>query len=531
MKAPFTFLFLLLLVTSQAQLAKLSFTGEQQYRHNLKRGFAVATPFSKSIRSYSVGDLVEDPSGGYVKFMVVKGQTGSSKDGAYVHFMKLDRKLNIKSEKEEYLIGEGSANALPIGVYNTKNALNIITAMPGKAQGTIDLKSWEFDIASLSLRKGNADLATVAINGSKEYDFNTLELKNGGFVMTMLEEGSKKQNSVLHCLWFDGALKLTSKQEQVLPYFSNKGQIMKTLTGANNEVYCLLSYPDEKDEEVLVNTVLVFANGKNQLVPLTYKEGALVNCAIGLSPTKGLLLGGLIWPGKKDYSTGLLLAKVNNDGKLEVIKEESFAASLLDQLSEADTKKGVKLEYYVRSVTERTNGVVDAVINYCSQGSGWTGYYSRTPVSSTTLYDAVIFSFDNDRLAATLPIKRNIDQYTQYGGYRVMPNTFGIPQVFTQGDALYLMYFDNPGNTIGTNDGKKPKRVDFSKGTLMLARIDKNYKPTQQELIQFDKDGDFRSFYELRTNQIRDKQFTLITNKYAVFSKNVKTASILVDIN
>ncbi|HYO22755.1 MAG TPA: hypothetical protein VER36_10140, partial [Flavisolibacter sp.] len=482
------------------------------------------------IRSYSVGDLVEDPSGGYVKFMVVKGQTGSSKDGAYVHFMKLDRKLNIKSEKEEYLIGEGSANALPIGVYNTKDALNIITAMPGKATGTIDLKSWEFDIPSLSLRKGNGDLTSVDINGSKEYDFNTLQLKNGGFVMTMLEEGSKKQNSVLHCLWFDGTLKLTNKQTQALPYFSNKGQIIKTLTGADNEVYCLLSYPDEKDEEVLVNSLLVFANGKNQLVPLNYKDGTLVNCAIGLSKN-GLLLSGLIWPGKKDYSTGLLLAKVSNDGKLEAIREESFATSLLDQLSEADTKKGVKLEYYVRSVSERTNGVVDVVMNYCSQGGGWTGFYSRTPVRSTTLYDAVIFSFENGRLASTLSLKRNIEQNTQYGGYVVMPNTFGIPEVFTQGDALYLMYFDNPGNLIGSNDGKKPKWVDFSKGTLMLARIDKNFKPTQQELIQFDKDGEFRSFYELRTNQLRDKQFILSTNKYAVFSKNVKTASILVDIN
>jgi len=66
---------------------------------------------------------------------------------------------------------------------------------------------------------------------------------------------------------------------------------------------------------------------------------------------------------------------------------------------------------------------------------------------------------------------------------------------------------------------------------LTLARIDKNYKATQQELIQFEKGGEFRSFYELRTRQINDKQFILSTNQYAVFSKNVKTSSILVDIN
>ena len=497
----------------------------------MKRGFAIVTPFSKAIRSYGLGDLIDAPDGGYIRFIVAKGQTGGSKDGAYIHFEKMDRKLNIKSEREEFLIGEGSANVLPIGAYETKDVLNIITALPGKGTGMVDFRCWQFDLASLSLRKANMDLTSVEINESNQYDFNTISLANGGFVITMLEEGNKKQNPKFHCLWFDQNQKLTKQLSQTLPYLGNKGQISKTLVGKNNEVYGLLSYPDPKNDEVVVNTLMKFADDKADLVPLNYKEGSLVNCAISLSPTKGLLIGGLLWPGKKEYCTGLVLAGLGNDGKLNVISEESFSPSLLDLLSEADKKKGLKLEYYVRSVSERSNGVVDVIINYCSQSGGWTGYYSRTPFNSTTIYDAVIFSFDNSRLVSTLPIKRNIEHNTQYGGYVVTPNSFSIPQVFTRGDNLYLMYFDNPGNTIGATDGKKPKWVDFTKGSLVLARIDKSFKPTRQELIQFDKDGDFRLFNELKAIKINDDQFILRSDKYAVFSKNVKTASILVDIN
>src|SRR5215203_4155183 len=529
MKTVFVVLFVFTTLASSAQLAKLSPTGQQEYRINLKRGFAFVTPFSKSIRSYSVADMIENPAGGYIKFNVIKGESGDSKNGAYIHFIKLDRRLNITSEKEEFLIAEGSANAIPVGVYSTEDALNIITALPGKTTGTIDLRYWQFDLASLTLRQGNTGLTSLPINPSNEYDLNTIKLDDEkGFIMTVMEEGSKKQNAVLHCLWFDKDLKLTNKQTTALPYLSNKGQLIKTLVAANG-VYCLLGYPDDKDDDVAVNSVMMFTNGKSRLVPLTDKEGALVNCAIALSATKGLLLGGMVWAGKKEYCSGLVTATISNEGKLENVHEENFPSPLLDLLSEADTKKGVKRDYYVRSISERTNGVVDVVINHCSQNSGWAGQYSRTPFTSANIYDVVVFSFDKDRLVSTIPIKRNIEQYSERGMYVITPQTFGVREVFTVGDDLYIMYFDNPGNTIGTN--KKPKWVDFSKGRLTLARIDKNYKATQQELIQFEKGGEFRSFYELRTRQINDKQFILSTNQYAVFSKNVKTSSILVDIN
>ena len=157
--------------------------------------------------------------------------------------------------------------------------------------------------------------------------------------------------------------------------------------------------------------------------------------------------------------------------------------------------------------------------------SGGSNYSSETSIS-----DAVIFSFDKGKLVSTLPVKRNMRHNMQYSSYRIRVQNFSIPRVFTRGEDLYLIYFDNPDNSIGTMDGKKPKWCDFTKGSLVLAKIDKNLKPTRQQLIQFDDDGDFKLFYELSINDVDQSRYILTSRHYKVFSKNVKTASILVDI-
>lgn len=532
MKAFLFFLALSAAIAANSQLAKLTTTGEQEYRLNIKRGGMVVTPFTKAIRSTVLGDIIEDSAGGYLQFKVIKGGSGSTKKGAYVHFMKLDRKLNIKSENETHLIAEGSENMQPVSAYRNGNFLYLITAGPDTEMSNFILTYWQFDISTLSLLKKNVSLVTLPFNKNKEYDFRTFFLKNDkGFVMTLLEEAGKKENSVLHCLSFSENLAPGYKRSITLPFAADKGTIAETIVDNEETVYCLLTYPHEKNENIILNSLLVSTKEKNVVLDLKHGEGNLINGAIGLSAKNGLLFSGLIWPGKKDYCYGLVLGKVTPEGKMEITKEESFAASLLDVLEKSD-KQGLKTDYYIRSITQRDNGVTDVVLNYVFKQGGWSSagaLQSHSYSSSVEISDAVILSYDKNQLVSTIPIKRNLEENTTRGSYGVNRQKFSIPRVFTKSNDLYVMYFDNPSNTIGANDGKKPKWTDFSRGSLVLAKIDEKYKPLQQELILFDKDGDFRSFYELSVKDINEKRYILRTDKYG-YTRNVKTVSILLEM-
>src|SRR6476661_3615366 len=118
-KKLFLFLFLFCITNSYAQLAKLTPTGEQQYRVNLSKSVVVLTPFSKAIRSTHLSNIIPDGAGGYLKFLVLKGNHGETKAGPYVHFMKLDRKLTIKSETEVSLTSPGSENMEPVSSFES----------------------------------------------------------------------------------------------------------------------------------------------------------------------------------------------------------------------------------------------------------------------------------------------------------------------------------------------------------------------------------------------------------------------------
>jgi hypothetical protein len=530
-----SFLFVSYILSSQAQLAKLTSTGEQQYRLNVDRGgVAFVTPFSKAIRSTNLGDIVPDKTGGYVKYFALKGEHGSTKQGTYVHFMRLDGKLNIKSESDVMLVAEGSENMQPISSFERDGFLSLITAGAATGQSSLSLTYWQFDLITLELTKKNVSLANFPFSSDRQYDFRSFDVSNGkGMVMTILEEGGKKDYSILHSLSFDGNLALVSKRSTTLPFTGQKGSLLQTLVNSNGTVFCMLGYPDEKNEDIAVNSLLVSSKEKSQVLSLTHGDDFLINCAIGLSTNGNALLSGLIWPGKKEYTTGLAINTVSDAGKLQVVQEEAFSPELLDKLEDADKKKGLKNDYYVRSVSERENGIMDVVINNCSLSDRWQGdafSSRRTYSSSTTIKDAVILSFAKGKLASTIPIRRNMEHTMTYGAHLVPAQRFSVPKVFTKGGDLYLMYFDNPSNTIGDPEAKKPKWCDFTKGSLVLAKIDKNFRPTQQELIQFEKGGDFRSFYELRVNDIDNSNYILTTDKYAIFTKNVKTASILVEV-
>jgi hypothetical protein len=130
---------------------------------------------------------------------------------------------------------------------------------------------------------------------------------------------------------------------------------------------------------------------------------------------------------------------------------------------------------------------------------------------------------------STLPLKRNLRHGNDYNGYYLSEQTFSIPAVFNRNDDLYLVYFDNPDNSLGTG-GQKPNWSDFSKGSLVLAKLDKNHKPRQQTLMQFEKSGDFRLFYDLRTYEIDEGKFVLLNDRPVLLSKNVKTAAVLVSV-
>jgi hypothetical protein len=417
MKLFSTLLFTTLTFSSFAQLAKLTYTGEEQYRLKLDRGGPViGTPFTKAIKSYSLTDLISDNSGGYLKFMTLKGASGSTKQGAYVHFMKLDQKLNIKSESDVHLLAEGSEHMQPVSSYESQGSLNLITAGPDKDMSNFSLTYWQFDLSNLTLLKKNINLVSLPFDKNKQYDFRSYKSKNGkGFVMTIMEEGGKKESPVMHFLSFNEDLSLAYKRSSVLPFVGNKGWIVETLVNNTGTVFCLLGHPDEKNEEITVNSLLVSSSDKNRMISLPYKDGALINCAIGLSSTGDVLLSGLMWPGKKEYTSGFVVEKLTGEGKLELLQEETFAPSLLDVLENSD-KKGLKKEYYIRSVTERTNGVVDVVINYCLNEDVRYGVGSSSTFGGrTAISDAVIFSFDKGKLASTIPIKRNLENNTQRG--------------------------------------------------------------------------------------------------------------------
>lgn len=532
-KKLFLFLFLFCITNSYAQLAKLTPTGEQQYRVNLSKSVVVLTPFSKAIRSTHLSNIIPDGAGGYLKFLVLKGNHGETKAGPYVHFMKLDRKLTIKSETKVSLTSPGSENMEPVSSFESDGRLNLLTAGADN-ENHMRLTYWQFDLATLTLQKENVMLASLPFDTDKTYEFRSYKVTSGnGFVMTILEEGGRKENSVLHCLTFSESLSLKTKRSTTLPYLGKKGKMIQTLVSNSGTVYCMLGYPDEKKEEIAVNSLLISAGDKSQVLPLTYKDGILINCSIGLSPGNNVLLSGLYWPGKKEYTSALVIQKVAENGKLELMQEEAFSSSLLNLLENAD-KKGLKKEYYVRSISERDNDIVDVVINNCSQAGGWSGSMftgGTTYNSAVTISDAVILSFEKGKLAATIPIKRNMEQNSGGLSYNVDAQGFSIPEVVARGNDLYLFYFDNPSNSIGSTDGKKPKWCDFTKGSLVMARIDKNFKPVQQELIQFERGGDFRLFYELTVNKISDNKYILSNDQHGIFTKNVKTASILVEVN
>ena len=177
--------FLLGAGSSFCQLAKVTLTDEQKYAHNIKRDIVIVTPFSKNIRSVSVGDLIPDPSGGYIKFRIMKSNVGSTKAEPYAHFMKLDNKLNIVSRKETTL-PTSDPSYEPIGTFETPGMLNLLMSSIDKEGKTMRISYWQFNLANFELLKKDIPLVDFPFNKSKDYDFmicHTNDHKNFGLTI------------------------------------------------------------------------------------------------------------------------------------------------------------------------------------------------------------------------------------------------------------------------------------------------------------------------------------------------------------
>ena len=488
------------------------------------------TPFSKAVRSMSMIGMVADNQGGYVRFVFAQANVGVTRKGPYVHFMKLDGKLKIKSQSDTYLSLDDKTNIQPVAGFETGKYLTMVTASSDEGLNNLHLAYWQFDLENFTVVKKNVSLVSFPFNKNKDYEFRyyrTKDLKKFG--LTILEEGKKKEASILHCVSLNDDFSTNYKRSITLPFSGRDGNIVQTVITSNGNICTLLSYPARKKDDFLVSDILVASKDQEHLIPFLYKEEPVINCAIGLSGTGDLMAGGMTSPSKKGYITSFVLGKIRNGNKWEFLKEEVFTESLLTSLNKAD-KRGVRKDYHVRSISGRANGTVDVIVHYCLQERNFGGGTNTTVYDLGEISDALIFSYENEKLVSTIPIKRNLE-YNGRTGTKTNPQYLGISKVFTIENDLYLMYFDNPSNTIGINDGGKIKSVDFTKGTFKLARIDKNNKPTQQQLIQFERHGHFSLFYDLDIHTFNEKKYILSTDKYKFLSKNVRTESILLELN
>lgn len=520
-------------LSSRAQLAKLTYADEQKFRMNLSKSVVLVTPFSKNIRSVTLGDVVPYKVDSFVRFTVLKANAGSTKQGPYVHFMKLDKRLVIKSEAETFLLEDGSASLEPIAAFETGSTLNLITASADKNVANLQFAYWSFNLADFSLTKRAVPLANLAFGKDKQYDFRLQRTDDEKrFGLTVFEEGSRKEAPVLHCLAFNNDLSLDYKRSVTLPFVGKNGELVNTLMTNDGTVSVLINQPHPDRDEIKTSSLLLLTKSKEQIVPLTHKGEPLVRCAVGLNSAGQTVIGGLTWPSKKGNTTGLVVGKIAPASGLGVLMEEALEESLLKTLDNADGK-GLKAGYSVRSVSERENGTLDVVLNYCTFDMGSVtrfemGGSSTRSSAETVISDAVVLSYNAGKRTATIPIKRNLRYNTQYNIHVVNEQLFSIPQVFSQNNTLYLLYYDNPANAIGETE--KPKWADFKHGSLALAKIDAANKPSRQELILFGEDQNFDDFYRLMVNRVDAKRFMLTANKYKLFSKDVKTSSILLDV-
>ena len=528
-----TFLLLTLLFgagSACCQLAKVPLTDEQKYAHNIKRGVVILTPFSKNIRSVSVGDLIPDPSGGYIKFKILKANVGSTKSEPYAHFMKLDTRMNIVSQKETTLPTDDPSFE-PIGTFETPGMLNLLMSSIDKEGRTMRISYWQFNLSNFALLQKDVPLVDFPFDKSKDYDFricNSDDKKNFG--LTILEEGARKDPAILHTASFGNDLTRHFKVTTTLPYLSNKGNINSTEMTANGAIYSLLDYTDGKKDDFKVNTLLMATREKQQLIPLIYKGEHLINSAFFISAQNEVLVAGLNPPGRKDYCSALVFGKVSKEAQFVVEREETFSKDLLDKLANAD-ERGLKKDYYVRSISQRPNGLVDVVLNCCkpnlySPGTTTSGGTSH----QTEVGDLVILTYKNNVAVATHHLPRKLSQTEKGMVTRVNKQRFSTPQVFGINNDLYLLHLDNPSNFMGTG-GKKISETNFYDCGLMLSRLDEKGKITQQQLISFEKKTPFPYYLNFNVNKIDNQHYVLTAERYKIFSKNVTSAGALVRIN
>lgn len=511
-----------------AQLAKVTLSKEQKYEMNLKRGGpAVVTPLSKSFVTVFLDGVIED-SDGYIRYNIVKGRVGSTQKGPYINFMKLDRQMSIVSQKEVHLAPDGDGVLEPVAVLAHDGKLSLVTATAASA-GQVTFASWQFDLSGFQLVKKGVEIASFPFNAKKSYSFRMAKSEDRKALgLLVLEEGSKKEPAVVHYVGFNDAFQAAWKRSIPLPFAAEQGTIAKTDLAPDGTFYALLDYTARKEEHTM-SQVLVATKDRQQFIGLEHKGEPLVNCATSLSRSGDMLVAGLTIPSKKGYSQTLVLGRITPDKNLVTDKEEALTGTLTEGLDNSD-ERGIKKDYWVRSISERGAGTIDVVFNYCRQssnapvsGSSMDRYYE------TEVSDLMVLSYEKGKLVSRNLFKRNLRQVEQGMGHVVDRQSFSVPRVFSTGSDLYLLYLDNPNNTVG--EKKKLKLADFSQASLVLSRIDGTNKVTRQSLLDFERGSGFPTFFALEVDGISEKKYFLTSDQHRVFSKEVKTASAILELN
>jgi hypothetical protein len=526
MRKIFFLIFLIAAKFTYSQLARLTFFDKQKYTMNIKRSVVVGTPFSKAIRSVYLNNIVPDKDGGYLKYYIVKANSGSTSKGPYMHFMNLDKNLTIKSEKETYLFPQGENSIEPVIAFEQDKKLNLITASSDKDYKTLSLAYWQFSLVDFSIVKQNIGLTTFPFNKAKYYDFKfTRSADSKTFGLIVLEEGGKKDSVIAHSLFLTEGLNTTYNGSLALPFATGKGRINSVKITPDGSIFALFDYVEGKNDDYTINTMLIAAKKKQQLIAFEHKGEPLINCAFNLSPTGNVMVAGLIQPSKKGYTPGFVAGHLE-DVKFEIDKEEIFTKALLSQINDAG-ENGLEKEYYVRAIIGRPSGAIDIILNYCKQKETSRNqggdYYTVTEVS-----DMVVLSYDKNKLIATNIFPRALEHWEPRTFHVTNNQAFSTPEVFTIGNDLYIMQLDNPSNLLGSK--KKLKRTDFTDCSMVLSKIDAAYKITQQELVKFKKKTDFPSYFEFDIEKIDDRHYIFVSDKFRVFTKKVKSSSALVEI-
>ena len=515
--------------SAHGQLAKLVFHDPQSYKLNLDRGGPrILTPFSKVYKATFISEIIPFEEG-FIKYNIIKGEVGSTKKGPYLALMRLDKNFHVKEKTDIHLLEE-DITIHPIATFQNQDQLHIVTGIETKDQNRLSFSFWKVDLKKMAVVQKNVALADFPFNSKKDYDFRFRSSKDKKqLALMILEQGTKKEQAVLHCMQFNDNGVLNYKKSMELPFKKEKGTLKRTEITKDGVLYTMLHINTDKKGEDDENTLLAISKTGHQFIPMQYNGELLGNTNFNILDNNVVHVAGLTSATKKGYVASFVRGTLTSDNTLTNMKEEVLQKKWLNDISKADDK-GIKQDYHIRELIQRPNGTMDVVLNYCKQET-YTSNDFKTTTMVTTIADILVFSYQNDKLVSTLAFQRDIDDSQRNGFYTVNVQNFSVPVVAAIGNDLYLMYVDNQDNLQGPNNMKKLKSDHLGKADFVMAKISPDFKTKQQHLVSFHKNPEFPDYYNFEIDKLGDKAYILSSDKARAFSKTMKLATALLTIN